>query len=276
MYIGKGVISMQKIVFIDIDGTLRNSKREVTPRVAESVKRAGEKGIQVVLCSARSRKYTKIVKEACGAGSWIIHSNGAEIYKADTQEVLCAKSLPKEACKTLYTIATTHNIGLEMFTKDKIVYINQSFVDMDIKEELTEPIEQFLENNPIVQCVIADENFALMQSLKEEIEAIPEIEVKNRSKSLLYSHMPPKGFIYYNLNAKEASKGNAITILCNHLGIDKENTIAIGDGVNDISMFEAVGEGIAMGNALPIVKQHAHKIIASNDQDGVAQFLDTL
>ena len=58
-----------------------------------------------------------------------------------------------------------------------------------------------------------------------------------RSKSLLYSNMPPKGFIYYNLNAKEASKGNAITALCKHLGLEKENTIAIGDSVNDISMF---------------------------------------
>lgn len=267
---------MQKIVFIDIDGTLRNSKREVTPRVAESVKRAGEKGIQVVLCSARSRKYTEMVKQACGAGAWMINSNGAEIYKADTKEVLFTQSLPNEACKTLYTMATKHNIGLEMFTKDKIVYVNQSTVEIDQKEELREPIESFLENNPVVQCVIADENFTLMQSLKEQIEAIPHTEVKNRSKSLIYSHLPPKGLIYYNLNAKEASKGNAIKVLCNHLGIEKEHAIAIGDSVNDISMFEAVGHGIAMGNALPIVKEHAHQVIATNDQDGVAQFLDTL
>jgi len=267
---------MQKVVFIDIDGTLRNSKREVTKEVAKSVTEAGKRGIQIVLCSARSRKYTELVSIECGAGDWMIHSNGAEIYQRNTQKILQQTIVPKQACKTLYEIAIKHQIGLEMFTEDTIVYINQPTVEIDAKEALAEPIESFLETHPVVQCVLSNKNFERMQSLKDEIEAIPGVEVKNRSKSLLYSHMPPKGFIYYNINAKEVSKGNAIQTLCKHLKVPKEQTIAIGDSVNDISMFQAVGKGIAMGNALPIVKEKANQIIETNDHNGVALFLNTL
>lgn len=267
---------MQKTIFIDIDGTLRNSKRELTPKVIESVKKATKRGIQVVLCSARSRVYTKMIKEACGAGPWMINSNGAEIYHGETKQILHQIGMPKDACKKLYEIASKHQIGFEMFTDDKIVYINNPAVEIDAKERLQEPIDIFLEKNIVVQCVISDRNFELMKSLKNEIEAIEQVEVKNRSKSLLYSNLPPKGIIYYNLNATQASKGNAISTFCRHLGIHREDTIAIGDSVNDISMFDVVGKGVAMGNALPIVKEHADSITLGNDEDGVAVFLNAL
>lgn len=267
---------MKKVVFIDIDGTLRNSKREVTKEVKRSVIEAGKRGVEVVLCSARSRKYTERVTKECGAGAWMIHSNGAEIYQRDTGEILQKTELPKQACKTLYEIANKHQIALEMFAEDKIVSMNQSIIEGDIKEELAEPIDVFLEKHSVVQCIISDKNFVLMQSLKDQIEAIPGAEVKNRAKSLLDDTIPPKGSIYYDVNAKEVSKGNAIKALCQHLGIEKEQTIAIGDSINDIEMFKAVEKGIAMGNALPIVKKQADEVIATNDQNGVALFLDTL
>ena len=78
--------------------------------------------------------------------------------------------------------------------------------------------------------------------------------------------------MYNNLeiNAEEATKGNALLWLADYLGIPREETMAFGDGENDISMLKAAGIGVAMGNASDQIKEAADEVTLTNDQDGVA------
>ena len=76
------------------------------------------------------------------------------------------------------------------------------------------------------------------------------------------------------VNIRAANKGNALRILCNHLGIDLSQTMAFGDGGNDITMLRCAGTGVAMANACREAKEAADDVTADNEKDGVAVYLE--
>ena len=82
--------------------------------------------------------------------------------------------------------------------------------------------------------------------------------------------------IFCDIANIDSNKGNAVKKLLKILKIAKDETIAIGDDNNDLSMFEQVGYKVAVDNAIDIVKEKADEITLSNDEDGVAVFLDKL
>ena len=76
-----------------------------------------------------------------------------------------------------------------------------------------------------------------------------------------------------NIINKNTSKGNAINGLCKYLKLNINDVIACGDDLNDISMIQTVGLGVAMGNAVPIVKEYAKEVTKTNIENGVAEVL---
>ena len=125
---------MYKIIFTDIDGTLRNSKRELTKRTISAVKKVTKKGILVVLCSGRSQKYTANVSKECGASQYVITSNGANIYDYEKDKDLytnvgqksmyriiqyCNKSRSK-TCNECWTSKSSKQIKKNGWFRDRI------------------------------------------------------------------------------------------------------------------------------------------------------------
>ena len=108
------------------------------------------------------------------------------------------------------------------------------------------------------------------------IEKIENVEIKNRHKSLLDDKFKDDNTIFCDIANINSNKGNAVKKLLEILNIKKEETIAIGDDNNDLSMFEQVGRKVAMNNAIDLVKEKADEITLSNDEDGVAIYLEKL
>ena len=108
------------------------------------------------------------------------------------------------------------------------------------------------------------------------IEKIENVEIKNRHKSLLDDRFKDDNTIFCDIANINSNKGNAVKKLLEILNIKKEETIAIGDDNNDLSMFEQVGRKVAMNNAIDLVKEKADEITLSNDEDGVAIYLEKL
>ena len=98
---------MVKAIFIDIEGTLKKKKKVLTERTINAVKKVGEKGILVILCSGRPRKYTENISRECFASQYIITSSGGMIYDYKQNKVLYVNKMDKEAIIKLYDIATT-------------------------------------------------------------------------------------------------------------------------------------------------------------------------
>lgn len=266
---------MYEAVFIDIDGTLRNNKKELTNKTIEVIKEVTKNGYLVILCSGRPRKYTEDVSKKCFASKYIITSNGGNIYDYENNKVLYTNKMNEEACIQLYNIAKEAKTRFMMNVGENRIVNQLKYFDGS-EVLLKEDINTFVKNNDVVQCVIADSDYDKIKSLKPYIEKIKNVEIKNQHKSLINESFPKEGTIYYDIANIGSSKGNAIKEFCKILNIDLKNTIAIGDDYNDVSMFKIAGYSVVMQNANNEVKKYADYITLSNEENGVAVFLEKL
>lgn len=266
---------MYKAIFIDIDGTLRNNNKNISKRTISAIKNVIKKGIFVVLCSGRPRKYTEDISRKCCASKYIITSNGGNIYDYEENKIIYKNIMDKQACIELYKIAEQANIRFVMDVDGNRVVNKLKHLDGS-EVELDEDIEEFVDKNEVQLCTISDTNFEKMEKLKEKIDEIKSIEIKQQLKSFGDSKVATEELMYYFIANEESSKGNAIEKFCEILNIDLKNTVAIGDDFNDISMFKVVGYSVAMENANDEVKIYANEITMSNENDGVAVFLEKL
>lgn len=266
---------MYKAIFIDIDGTLRDNNGNISRRTIEAIRKITQKGILVILCSGRPKKYTENISRSCFASKYIITSNGGNIYNYEKNENLYNNKIAKKACLELYEIAKKADVRFIMNVGENRVVNKLKHFDGS-EEELKIDLETFLNNNEVIQCTIADTDFDKIKKLKLDIENVSNVEIKNRHKSLLDENVPKEGTIYYDVANLNSNKGNGIKNICKILNIDLKDTVAIGDDLNDISMFEVVGHSVAMGNASEEVKKYADESTQSNDNDGVAIFLERL
>ena len=180
----------------------------------------------------------------------------------------------KEAIIKLYEIANPEDVRFIMNVGEGRVVNKVKHPDQE--KQLEEDIREFAYKNDVVQCTIADSNFDKIKNLIPKIEKVENVEIKNRHKSLLDAKFKDDKTIFCDIANIDSNKGNAVKKLLGILNIKKEETIAIGDDMNDLSMFEQVGYKVAVDNAINIVKENADEIILSNDEDGVAVFLDKM
>lgn len=267
---------MYKAIFIDIDGTLRDNNENISHKTMEMIKKVTERGIMVILCSGRPRKYTEDVSRACRASKYIITSGGSNIYDYEKKETLYVNRMNKAACIELYKIAEEAGVRFIMNVEEgrvvnKLKYLDGTDTDIELKTD----IETFVNENDVVQCIIADSDFRNVKKIKEKIEKVKHVEIKNQSKNMM-GNEDPRESGYCDIANIETSKGNGIKKLCEILNIDLKDTIAIGDDFNDIAMFQVVGYSVAMGNANDQIKKYADEVTLSNENDGVAVFLQTL
>lgn len=181
----------------------------------------------------------------------------------------------KQACIELYHIAEEANVRFIMNVGEGRVVNKLKEIEYgDVK--LDTDIETFVKKNDVVQCVISDSDFENIKKIKGKIEAVENVEIKNQSKNLIEGVITSRKSGYCDVANIETSKGNGIKEICKILQIDLNDTIGIGDDFNDIAMFQTVGYRVVMGNANDEIKQYADEVTLSNENDGVAVFLEKL
>lgn len=266
---------MYKVIFIDIDGTLRDDNKIISERTKSAIKRATEKGVLIVLCSGRPQKYTENISREVFASRYIITASGGNIYDYEAEKTLYVNSMNKIACIELYKIAEKAGVRFGMYVGDHIV-TNKIKYENGLEIKLDESIESFIEKNDVFQCNIADKDYEKMKALVPYIEKVENCEIKNMHKSLKDINEPKIGDIYLDVADATSCKGDAVKRFCEILNIDLKDTVAIGDDYNDLSMFEIVGHSVAMGNANELIKNSADEVTTSNCEDGVAVFLEKI
>lgn len=260
---------MKKVIFIDIDGTLRNDKKEITKTTIAALKETKKIGYEIVLCTGRPCDYTKKINIEIGC-RYIIYNNGGGIYDTLEKKVLYENSMKKENIITLYNIIENLNVRF-IISSNCTTYVNK----IKDNEKLIElPIDEFLKTNDVVQVTITSDEYNIIKNMKKDIENIKFVNIINQSKHLLDDNFEIKGTTYYDIVDRNTSKGNAIKYFCELFNISKEDRIGIGDSDNDLTMFLECGFKVAMGNALPELKKYANYITDSNNCDGVAKFLE--
>ncbi len=274
---------MYRLLAVDIDGTLVNSRDELSDPTREALLRAGEAGIHVVL--ATGRRYSRSVQlaEPLGIDVPLVTASGALVKEPRTHRTLYAAEF--DAGLLRQTLTTVKRCGFEpVVCADTFAEGIDFFIARETVEspELTEYLDLNQGRGRILPDLVSDPPDGVFTGFSmgtrdemDELERVLREELPDR----LYTHVlrSPKytGFIC-EWSPAGATKWSAIRRLAQAWGIDDEEICAVGDDVNDIPMIQAAGLGVAMGNALPEVKTAADRIAPSQEDDGLVDVVNWL
>lgn len=268
---------MIKVVFVDIDGTLTGRKGKITERTKMAIKNCTQKGIKVILSSGRSRFNTFNLSKEIGTSNIIISSNGADVYDNENNIEIYTKNIEKDDLMNLLDYATKNDNKIVLNYGFDLVMNKYYYEDEKDKVRSIEELKYIIETKKIVQCVILDNDLEKLKAFKEYFSKnMKNLKIENESKRLKDPSIKPSKNYYCDINCNNISKGKAVEEVCKYLNISTNEAMAIGDGENDISMFEVVKYSVAMGNALDNVKKEAKIVADSDDEDGAAKVLEQL
>lgn len=263
-----------KSSFIDIDETLTNSQREVTEKTKLEIKKCVENGVKIILTSGRSRREAMDFQEQIGTSPYIVFSNGASAYDAENGVEIYNERIDPQMVLQLIKYSRENGYRIKLNYKDLLVMNEAAYPDEKDKEVSYEELERVAVEEQVVQCVIISTDFEKMRFFRDYIKnECVWIAVANESKRFKNSDLKPSRNYYCDVASVKVSKGNAVKAVCEYFEIKPEEIVTIGDGENDLSMFELTPNSVAMGNSLPEIKEKANYVTASNDEDGVAKVL---
>ncbi|SEJ29678.1 hypothetical protein SAMN05660742_105181 [Propionispira arboris] len=257
------------IVF-DLDGTLLNSKKEVSEKNKAVLQMLQFRGIKVILATGRNDIYVKGLAGQLGIREPIIACNGASIRNCQSGEVIYHKFLQPKNVQKIAAYCFIHGYDFTVSVYDAM-YCTAESQRAEVFHEYNRKVEEKFRIPIRTMVSVADlvrENVLKMfiwQLPKNEATALE--AACNTDAELVFVSSEKGGLDIADI---ATSKGNAVKILAKRYGIELTRMAAFGDHYNDISMLEAVKYSFAMGNASEKVKRAAQSVTRSNDEDGVA------
>lgn len=264
----------EKVLVLDIDGTLTNSEKKITENTKIGIIETMKHGHKVMLASGRPTPGMKRYADELELekyNGYLLSFNGGKIINCKTGEILYQRILPKNVIPGIYKYAKEHDCGLVTYLGEDVIVATR----MDKYIELESRINQM--NCKQVSDFLAYNEYDLNKLLltaPPEKAAVYEKELQNMYGDELSIYRSEPFFI--EVMPKNVDKAASLDIMLKNMGMTKDNAICCGDGFNDKTMIEYAGIGVAMENAQPVVKEVADIITKSNDEDGIAHVIDKL
>ena len=286
---------MYKIVAVDLDGTMLNSYGIVTENTKNEIKKVIENGTDVIIASGRPVDSIKTIAQEIGSKNYFIAGNGSIIYDIQNQEIIYEKFLSKEKVLEIIKICEENSISYNVYTENTIIAKSLKYnvlyyhkenlkreegkrTHITIVNNVAEYIQR-MENPKFLKFTICDESKVVFQSIMKKLKKVSNIEVLevlHMSRKIIRQGTEeiPIEYYYTEITLKDVDKWNALTYLMEKLNVDRSETIAIGDNINDKKMIENAGVGIVMKGSTPIVTEIADYITDGNNEEGVAKALE--
>ena len=269
---GKGSCMKYKLLVLDIDGTLTNEKKEITRHTKQTILRMQKAGVKVVLASGRPAYGvvpTARELELEQYGGFILSYNGGRIVDCSTGRTIYEKTIPHKLMGGIYGQVHDLDAALMTYEGDRIItekpqdaYVaKESFINkMKVKG-----VGNFLDyvTFPVVKCLVAADG-GYLEAVEDKLKGYFGSQLSIfRSEPYFLEIMP-----------KDIDKASSLERLRLQLGLERAEIAACGDGLNDISMIQYAGLGIAMANAQEAVKRVCDFVTKSNEEEGVAYVID--
>ncbi len=254
-----------KLIALDIDGTLLNSSLQILPSTRAALLKASTNGHHIVLASSRPPRSVLAIAQELGVPSVSISLGGAYVF---ADKVLLEKTLPEKVAISVIELARDRALHISLYSgQEWLVESDDKWADLEAKVVSFRPrvISDLIDSSHNVHKL-------LIMGEAENISAFQK-ELQQSSWPLDAVLSKP---VYCEVTAAGVTKAEAIEKVAHYFGLDLPDTIAFGDGENDLSMIRAAGIGVAMGNAMPSVKEVATLITKTNDDDGIALALNEL
>lgn len=261
-----------EMLVLDIDGTLTNSKKEISQTTKESILAVQTRGHHLVLASGRPTPgIMPVAKELQMEefGGFVLSFNGAKVINCKTMEVIFQNTVPSELIPEIYLAAVEAKVGIITYDDNSIITASEIDEYMEKESNINhmpiKVVDDFVAyiDYPINKCLMTGEPDYLAKVEKRMKERFGDKLSIYRSEPYFLEIMP--------LNI---DKAHSLEKLLDTLHMSKEQMISCGDGYNDLTMIQYAGKGVAMGNAQKEVREAADYITLTNDEDGVAHVID--
>lgn len=270
-----------KVIIMDVDGTLTNQQKEITPKTKQALIKAQQQGTLLVLASGRPTsgliKFAKELRMDEHHGL-LVSYNGSKVLDVETMEVLFNETMSIMQEQAVLQHMKKFDV-IVMIDKDDYMYVENVY-DCTIhdKEKAVNIIEYEARGGNYKLCEVDDLASFVHYPLNKILTAGDSTYMQQHYQEMM---APFKGMLncmftssfYFEFTAKGIDKAKALDTVLSSLGYKREEMIAFGDGQNDISMLQYAGIGVAMENAVSQLKAVADEISESNENDGIASAL---
>ena len=263
-----------KLIAMDLDGTLNNDQKQITPKTRQVLMEAQKQGIRLALASARPLPGLYKERDALQLqdhGGILMSYNGGRIVDAATGKVLFETAMDLESTKQvlrrLESLPVTPILddGVQFYVTDKSGYkVEYECRNNRMTCSEVENLAEFLHFAPI----------KILMSVQPK--ELPRVQTEIAAWLPEKLHIVQTAPFYLEILPRSIQKGQGLLDVCSVLQISPEETVAFGDAENDIPMLRAAGMGVAMGNAQEKVKAAADYVTLSNNCDGIAAALERL
>lgn len=263
-----------KLICTDIDGTLLDSRHQITERTKETLRRARRKGIIVALVSGRIASSLAILQQEIGIQGPLGCFNGSLALDEDGNELEAHPIRLEQALEVLEAVRHTELEAFVFTNESWYTKARSPWYDIEVEASRTEGrIVPFSE----LSCAFhpGERPFKVL-CMHHDPAYVARVQPGLQQafgSSLNILNSSPK---YIEILARGVDKGHAVRSLCNAYSIDASTVMAVGDFYNDIGMFRASGYSVAMGNAPQAVKDHAIAVTRNNNEDGLALAIEAV
>lgn len=265
---------MIKLIASDLDGTLLNSKKEISEKCVSNIKKFIQNNNYFVMCSGRPKyrveKYLSLLN-VYSFNQYYIGFNGALVFDVKNNKPIYSATLSRIEANMIVEIAKEHDVCVSIYTFDTVYtekisnYVIDNRIYEGVNVVMCDDLLKVKLNGDIYKVLFVDE-----PSKISRIRAL--LDEKLYEKYSIVSSAPH----YAEFMNKLTSKGKALELLCNYLNVNLENVMAFGDAENDLSMLEVISYNVAMENSETKVKDICKYHTLGNDNDGVNYIIEKL
>lgn len=235
-----------KLLALDMDGTLLNDNHEISLETTKWIHKAMQEGIHVCLSTGRAASSALPYGQELGLETPMVTVNGSEVWKSP-RELWRRHLLDKELIRQMKAIADEADSWCWAYTTEGLFN--------------TEKWPDSLDGFEWLKFGYNTENDELRHEILIKLQNLGGLEITNSSPTNL------------EINPEGISKESGVKEVCGLLGITMDEVVAVGDSLNDLAVIQAVGLGVAMGNAQETVKEAADLVVASNNDDGIVEVI---
>ena len=275
-----------KIIALDLDGTLLDSEKRLSEVNRAALARAAEKGVLIVPTTGRFFGMMPPAVRDLPFVRYAITINGAQVYDRETDTAIVRDEIPLDMALGVMEVLDRYDVIYDCYRQNwgwMTAALQDKAADYATNEHYLKMVREFRKPVPELKRHLREtaadgdvQKVMLFAPNREQSTAIDCLRKLSEELAAKFPEIKVTASTWNNLelNIKTAHKGNALKRFAEHLGFGLGNCMAFGDGMNDFTMVEAAGLGIAMANAEPEVKRVAKWIAPSNDEDGVARGLE--
>lgn len=266
-----------KIIALDLDGTLLNSKKEISERTKNALRSAAEKGVEIVPTTGRLYAAMPDSVRNLDFIHYSVNVNGATVFDLRKKKTIINIGMDVEYSCRVMSLIDKYDVIYDCYIDD-IGYMNAEFINkadqyvdptfLKLVKDFRVPVEELKAhisalNKPVHKIQLMKRNPDYIHEVYLDLmKNFPEADITSSIKDNI------------EICAKHANKGESLLKLGDYLGIPRECIMACGDGGNDVNMLKHAGFAVAMENGIKQIKEIADYVAPSCDEDGVAEAVE--